>query len=95
MLEVIDKKQIKPEQIVSIGITNQRETTILWDRLTGEPIHNAIVWQDDRTNKLVNDYIKSKGDDFFRQRTGLPISSYFSALKIRWLIDSQHIFLHD
>ena len=88
MLEVIEKKQIKPEQIVSIGITNQRETTILWDRLTGEPIHNAIVWQDDRTNKLVNDYIKSKGDDFFRQRTGLPISSYFSALKIRWLIEN-------
>ncbi len=88
MLEVIEKKQIKPEQIVSIGITNQRETTILWDRLTGEPIHNAIVWQDDRTNKLVNDYIKSKGDDFFRQKTGLPISSYFSALKIRWLIEN-------
>ena len=73
MLEVIDKKQIKPEQIVSIGITNQRETTILWDRLTGEPIHNAIVWQDDRTNKLVNDYIKSKGDDFFDRE---PVYQY-------------------
>jgi glycerol kinase len=72
----------------AIGITNQRETTVVWDRATGEPIHNAIVWQDTRTGPLVRELAGDKGVDRLREATGLPLSTYFSGPKIRWLLDN-------
>ena len=77
-----------PADVAAIGITNQRETTIVWDRATGEPIANAIVWQDTRTQHLVDRLAADGGVDRFRARTGLPLATYFSATKIAWLLDS-------
>ena len=74
--------------IAAIGITNQRETTVLWDRRTGEPVHNALVWQDTRVEDLVQRLAAEGGQDRFRARTGLPLASYFSGLKLRWLLDN-------
>jgi glycerol kinase len=74
-------------EIAAIGITNQRETTVIWDRRSGEPIHNAIVWQDTRTADLVRELAGDAGVDRLRQRVGLPLSSYFSGPKISWLLD--------
>jgi glycerol kinase len=74
--------------LAAVGITNQRETTLLWDRTTGQPIHNALVWQDTRTDPLVANYARDGGQDRFRAKTGLPLTSYFSALKLRWLLDN-------
>jgi glycerol kinase len=73
--------------LVAVGITNQRETTVLWDRRTGRPVHNALVWQDTRVEPLVAEFSRDGGQDRFRDRTGLPLASYFSALKLRWLLD--------
>jgi glycerol kinase len=78
----------KASDIAAIGITNQRETTVLWDRRTGEPVHNALVWQDTRVEDLVQRYAAEGGQDRFRARTGLPLASYFSGLKLRWLLDN-------
>ena len=76
------------EDIDSIGITNQRETTIVWDRETGEPIYNAIVWQCRRTSKFC-DELKARGlEEFFRKKTGLLIDPYFSATKLRWILEN-------
>ena len=74
--------------LAAIGITNQRETTVVWNRHSGVPVCNAIVWQDTRVTEYVTRYTDRYGADFFRDRTGLPPSSYFSALKIRWILDS-------
>ena len=74
--------------IVALGITNQRETTVVWDRETGEPIHNAIVWQDTRTGPLVRELAGDQGVDRLRKDVGLPLSTYFSGPKIRWLLDN-------
>jgi glycerol kinase len=74
--------------LAAIGITNQRETTLLWDRATGEPVHNAVVWQDTRVDPLVAEYARDGGQDRFRAQTGLPLASYFSGLKLRWLLDN-------
>ncbi|KAA6372676.1 MAG: putative Glycerol kinase, partial [Streblomastix strix] len=74
-------------EICGVGITNQRETCICWDKLSGKPLHNAIVWHDTRTNELVDEYISKYGDKFaFAYRSGLPFSTYFSALKFVWLV---------
>jgi glycerol kinase len=73
--------------LAAIGITNQRETTVLWDRETGEPVHNAIVWQDTRTDALVRELAGDRGADRLRDRVGLPLSTYFSGPKIRWILD--------
>lgn len=73
--------------LAAIGITNQRETTVLWDRRTGRAVHNALVWQDTRVEGLVADFARDGGQDRFRDKTGLPLASYFSALKLRWLLD--------
>ncbi len=73
--------------LAAVGITNQRETTLLWDRATGTPVHNALVWQDTRTDALVAEFARNGGQDRFRAQTGLPLASYFSALKLRWLLD--------
>ena len=74
-------------QIAAIGITNQRETTVIWDRESGEPIHNAVVWQDTRTADLVRELAGDRGPDRLRERVGLPLSAYFSGPKIAWLLD--------
>ena len=73
--------------VAAVGITNQRETTLLWSRTTGEPVGNAIVWQDTRTAELCRELAGSHGSDRFRAVTGLPLATYFSAPKIRWLLD--------
>ena len=78
---------IKPAELQAIGITNQRETTLLWDRHSGRPIHNAIVWQDRRTADLCNE-LKGKGKEpWIREKTGLVLDAYFSGTKVRWLLD--------
>jgi glycerol kinase len=74
--------------LAAIGITNQRETTLLWDRRTGIPVHHALVWQDTRVSALVEEYARDGGRDRFRHTTGLPLASYFSALKLQWLLDN-------
>ncbi|HUB12913.1 MAG TPA: glycerol kinase GlpK [Acetobacteraceae bacterium] len=79
---------LSAQDLAAVGITNQRETTLLWDRATGEPVHNALVWQDTRTDALVAEYARNGGQDRFRAQTGLPLASYFSALKLRWLLDT-------
>jgi glycerol kinase len=76
-----------PGDLAAIGITNQRETTVLWDRRTGVPLANALVWQDTRADTLVAEYAREGGQDRFRAKTGLPLASYFSGLKLRWLLD--------
>jgi glycerol kinase len=76
--------------LAAIGITNQRETTVLWNRKTGKPLANAIVWQDMRVAGDVARLARETGDEFFRSRTGLPLSTYFSALKVRWLLENIH-----
>jgi glycerol kinase len=73
--------------VAAVGITNQRETTVLWDRRTGKPLHNALVWQDTRVGDLVAAYAADGGQDRFRAVTGLPLATYFSALKLKWLLD--------
>ncbi len=88
LLKVIQNNQVSPESIVAIGITNQRETTVIWDRKTGEPVYNAIVWQDKRTAPICEE-LKSKGlVEYVRANTGLVIDSYFSATKVKWILDN-------
>jgi glycerol kinase len=77
---------LAPNDLAAVGITNQRETTLLWDR-NGVPVHNALVWQDTRVEALVDAYMRDGGQDRFRHATGLPLATYFSALKLRWLLD--------
>jgi glycerol kinase len=79
---------LQPSDLAAIGITNQRETVILWDKNNGRPLCNAIVWQDTRVEGTVADFAKEGGIDRFRAKTGLPLSTYFSALKIRWILDN-------
>ncbi|HUF71771.1 MAG TPA: glycerol kinase GlpK [Gammaproteobacteria bacterium] len=83
-----DQAGVTSKDIAAIGITNQRETTVLWDRRTGEPLHNALVWQDTRVEPLVREFAAAGGQDRFRAKTGLPLASYFSGLKLRWLLDN-------
>ena len=84
----INKTKNLKAKIISIGITNQRETTILWNKNTGKPVYNAIVWQDRRTQKICENLKKRKLENFFRKRTGLFIDPYFSATKIKWIIEN-------
>ncbi|CDR12827.1 glycerol kinase GlpK [Streptomyces iranensis] len=84
----ITKAEITAVDVKAIGITNQRETTLLWDKKTGEPVHNAIVWQDTRTDALCRELGRNVGQDRFRRETGLPLASYFAGPKIRWLLDN-------
>jgi glycerol kinase len=79
---------ISAGDVAAIGITNQRETTMLWDRRTGEPLHNALVWQDTRVGDSVKKFAAEGGQDRFRAKTGLPLASYFSGLKLKWLLDN-------
>ena len=82
------KTAVSPHEIAAIGITNQRETTLVWDRHTGKPYYNAIVWQDTRTDKICAALAKEGGQDRFRARVGLPLATYFSGPKIRWILDN-------
>lgn len=85
--QVLADHQVSPHQIAAIGITNQRETTIVWDRETGKPVYNAIVWQDRRTAAYC-DELKARGlEEYVRQNTGLVIDAYFSGTKIKWILD--------
>jgi len=86
--EALRSADLKPADLAAIGITNQRETTVLWDRATGQPVHNALVWQDTRVDPMVAEFARDGGQDRFRAATGLPLASYFSALKLRWLLDN-------
>ena len=90
--EVIDaameQKGLRPSDLAAIGITNQRETTVLWDRKTGHPVYNALVWQDTRVDSYVNELALRGGPDRLRVKTGLPLATYFSGLKIRWVLDN-------
>ncbi|GAB3662029.1 glycerol kinase GlpK [Glycomyces tarimensis] len=82
------KARVVREDILAIGITNQRETTMLWDKHTGEPVHNAIVWQDTRTDTKCKELGGDVGQDRFRRETGLPLAAYFAGPKIAWLLDN-------
>jgi len=85
--EALARSAIAAADLAAVGITNQRETTVLWDRRTGRPLHAALVWQDTRVDALVGAYAREGGQDRFRAQTGLPLASYFSALKLQWLLD--------
>src|SRR5678809_353988 len=87
-VEALGRVHLQPKDIAAIGITNQRETTIVWDRETGAPIGNAIVWQDRRTADYCESLKKDGAGPSIQQKTGLLIDAYFSASKIRWLLDN-------
>jgi glycerol kinase len=84
----LGKANATSADIAAVGITNQRETTLVWDKNTGKPYHNAVVWMDTRNDKIVAELAKNGGQDRFRKVTGLPLATYFSGLKIKWLLDN-------
>jgi glycerol kinase len=84
----MQRHHLRPSDLAAIGITNQRETTVVWDRKTGKPLANALVWQDTRVADYVSEFSKSGGQDRFRAKTGLPLTTYFSGLKIRWVLEN-------
>ena len=86
--EALQKAEINRHQLAAVGITNQRETTVVWDKNTGEPVYNAIVWQDMRTSDIVKELEGDEGPDRFRQICGLGLSPYFSGSKIKWILDN-------
>lgn len=86
--ETMRKAGATSEDIIAIGITNQRETTVIWDKLTGLPYTNAIVWQDTRTDKIANQLAQEGGIDRFREKVGLPLATYFSGPKIQWILEN-------
>jgi len=86
MQQAMEQGGLRPKDLAAIGITNQRETTVIWEKSSGRPVHNAIVWQDTRVADDVAEFSKQGGQDRFRAKTGLPLATYFSGLKIRWLL---------
>ncbi len=84
----LSKSGLAAPDLAAVGITNQRETTVVWDRVTGQPVYNAIVWQDTRTADLCNKLARAGGQDRFRRKVGLPLATYFSGPKIRWILDN-------
>src|SRR5436189_1387870 len=80
--------KVQASDIAAVGVTNQRETTVVWERSTGRPVYNAIVWQDTRTDQICNELSSDGGQDRFRAKTGLPIATYFSGPKIKWILDN-------
>ena len=82
------RADLQASDLVSVGITNQRETTLLWDRRTGQPLCNAMVWMDTRTDQLVQRYMKGGDQNHYRAKTGLPLTTYFSGLKLLWLLEN-------
>jgi glycerol kinase len=85
--EAMDARGVRPEDLAAIGITNQRETTVVWHKKSGKPVYNAIVWQDTRVAAAVAEFSTLGGQDRYRAKTGLPLSTYFSGLKIRWILE--------
>ena len=85
--QAMAEARLRPRDLAAIGITNQRETTVVWNRKTGKPVANALVWQDTRVADYVRELAESGGQDRFRAKTGLPLTTYFSGLKIRWILD--------
>ena len=88
MAAALEKARVPARQIQSLGITNQRETTVVWNRRTGKPYANAVVWQDTRTGDTCRRWVDEAGVDRFREQTGLPVSTYFSASKLAWLLEN-------
>jgi glycerol kinase len=84
----LSKTGLSVSDLAAVGITNQRETTVVWDRNTGEPVYNAIVWQDTRTDQICNELAADGGQDRFRAKVGLPIATYFSGPKVKWILDN-------
>jgi len=82
------KAGVDPHDIAAVGITNQRETTVIWEKATGKPVYNAIVWQDTRTDQICNELAKDGGQDRFRPKVGLPLATYFSGPKIKWVLEN-------
>ena len=86
--EVLTNNDVAPNEIAAIGITNQRETTVIWDKKTGKPIHNAIVWQDRRTASFCDELKEEGWEPYIKKNTGLVIDAYFSGTKVKWLLDN-------
>ncbi|KNH18957.1 glycerol kinase [Arthrobacter sp. ZBG10] len=84
----LSKANLTRHDIAAVGITNQRETAVVWDKTTGEPVYNAIVWQDTRTQDIVDELSKDGGGDRFKPKVGLPLATYFSGTKIKWILDN-------
>ena len=84
----LQKGGIDVKDIAAVGITNQRETAVVWNKKTGRPVYNAIVWQDTRTDQICNELAKDGGQDRFRAKVGLPLATYFSGPKVRWILDN-------
>jgi len=85
--QAMEQARLRPQDLAAIGITNQRETTVIWHRRSGRPIYNAIVWQDTRIAGAVSEFASQGGQDRYRLKTGLPLATYFSGLKIRWILE--------
>jgi glycerol kinase len=88
IVEALKQRGLRASELAAIGITNQRETTVVWDRKTGHPVYNALVWQDTRVDRYVSELARDGGPDRFRAKTGLPLATYFSGLKILWILDN-------
>jgi len=86
--EALQKAGITGADLAAVGVTNQRETTVVWDPRTGKPYTNALVWQDTRTQDIVDELSADGGPDRFRAKVGLPISTYFSGTKLRWILEN-------
>ena len=83
----LQKGGCSSKDVAAVGVTNQRETTVVWERSSGQPIYNALVWQDTRTDRICRELARDGGQDRFRKKTGLPLATYFSGPKIKWLLD--------
>ena len=86
--EAMEAMSLQPGDLAGIGITNQRETAVVWNRKTGKAVYNAIVWQDTRVADMVAEFSADGGQDRYRGRTGLPLATYFSGLKVRWILNN-------
>ncbi|HEY3344743.1 MAG TPA: glycerol kinase GlpK [Anaerolineaceae bacterium] len=84
----LTKSKVDTKDIAAVGITNQRETAVVWEKATGKPVYNAIVWQDTRTDQIINEFGKQGGQDRFREKVGLPLATYFSGPKVKWVLDN-------
>jgi glycerol kinase len=84
----LERGGMTAKDLAAVGITNQRETTVVWDKNTGKPYHNAVVWMDTRNDRVVAEMVKDGGQDRFRAQVGLPLATYFSGLKVKWLLDN-------
>ena len=87
ILGALEKGKCSSRDIAAVGVANQRETTVVWEKGSGKPVYNAIVWQDTRTDLICQELAKNGGQDRWRGKTGLPLATYFSSPKIRWILD--------